>query len=151
MALTSLSWGLHPHPWTQQLCLSLAPWAFSLELSLKEWWSPIKWQPCGGTSHPGLTPCLGLGCHLSVWACLVVVGPDRKSDLRSWLAPYCDIVLWSGSFLNLSLCSVCLAQVVGVGCGVPFLPAHLLWGSNPVLARNSGRTLAILCWHLPHL
>lgn len=93
MTLTSLSWGLHPPSWTQPLCLSLAHRFCSLELSLKEWWSPVKWQPRMESLTlgwlPGLTLAVTCQCGLAWWLWDLIVnliwGVDFHLTVMIWI------------------------------------------------------------------
>lgn len=93
MTLTSLSWGLHLPSWTQQLCLSLAHGFCSLELSLKEWRSPVKWQPCTEPPTlgwlPGLTLAVTCQCGLAWWLWDLIInliwGVDFHLAVMIWI------------------------------------------------------------------
>lgn len=99
---------------------------------------------------PGLTSWLDPG--LSLWACLVFVGPDS----RGRLPPRYYTAFWSGPCLDhLSLsCLLCSGGIPLAPCsgGIPLAPSSPSLREQPRSCRSlAGRILPSSCWHFPYL
>lgn len=149
MALSSLSWDLHAHPWTQQPYISSALYKLSPEglfltcLSCAEGVLVSSWviavphlvmEPPGWDLNP--PPWV----DFLAWPCLSLVSVGLPAGCGTWseglTSPllWCCLMIWT--LLGPSLCLSCLpcSNAAGWAVGSPWLPTHLPWGRSPVLA-----------------
>ena len=105
--------------------------------------------------HLALTSWLDFGCPLSMWACLVIVGPDQSWEGRGvWFPPCCDTALWSGPCSgHLHVCPVCLAQVLWGGPWlIPLASSSSSLRDQPCSCCSlASRILYSSCWDLLYL